>query len=67
MSNLFPNTQMVAFTVNRWHVNIHIVDRWGHDRYFRASAHPADTGAAGIYFSEVDENGTAIKQRPPHL
>lgn len=61
MPDRFENPSLVEFDHHRWYSLIHIVDRFGTDRWFKASADSYDTDGDGLYFTEVDANGEEVR------
>ena len=62
MPDRFDNPQLVQFMHSRWHTTIRIVDRFGTERWFKASADSSDTWGDGLYFAEVDANGNEVQR-----
>lgn len=60
MPDRFVQPALVEFNHSRWHTIIHIVDRFGTERWFKASADSYYTEGDGLYFAEVDVNGDPI-------
>lgn len=60
MPDRFETPQVVEFIHSRWWTTIRIVDRFGTERWFKASADSHDTECDGLYFSEVDANGNEV-------
>ena len=61
MPNTFANPKLVEFDQHRWYVMIHIVDRFGIERWFKASADSGETWGDGVYFAEVDRDGKEVR------
>lgn len=60
MPDRFEAPQVVEFIHSRWWTTIRIVDRFGTERWFKASADSSDTWNNGLYFAEVDANGNEV-------
>ena len=60
MASRFESPAVVEFLESRWDVTIRVVDRFGFERFFRASADSYFTEGNGIYFAEVRADGEPI-------
>jgi hypothetical protein len=61
MPDRFDHPELVEFLHSRWQTVIYIVDRFGTDRWFKASADSHYTEGDGLYFAEVDREGNEIR------
>lgn len=62
MPDRFPDPKLVEFDQHRWYVLIHIVDRFGTERWFKASADSGETDGDGVAFYECDRDGEGIRR-----